>query len=121
MIGRSVLLLAFSFHSPPCQAYTRRCLWSDRDQIGHTHMQIHLEKVMGEKKNSPCDLVGTWGGGLRGKKLTNVGKWPNRWADRPHIFHTYSDSFSNEHRLKNSYPLGPKGPFLGIMWSKMQV
>ena len=46
LINNSVCLsVCLSF-----QAYTRRRLWSDLDQISHTHMQIHLERVMGEKK-----------------------------------------------------------------------
>ena len=35
-----------------------------------THMQIHLEKVVGKIKFAPCDLGGTWGV-LGGQKLTN--------------------------------------------------
>ena len=36
-----------------------------------THMQIHLEMVMGEIKITPCDLGGIWGG-FRGQKITNL-------------------------------------------------
>ena len=28
-----------------------------------THMQIHLEKVVGKIKFALCDIGGTWGGG----------------------------------------------------------
>ena len=77
-----------------------------------THMHIHLEKVMGEVKISPCDLGGTWGV-LRGQKLRNVGKLPNRWTDRHQICHSYADSFRNEHRLKMNYPLETPGGILG--------
>ena len=76
-----------------------------------THMQIRLERVMGGK-NSPCDIGGTWGV-LRGQKLTNVGKLPNRWIDRHQIFHTYADSFRNERRLKKNYLLETPGGILG--------
>ena len=77
-----------------------------------THMQIHIERVMCGKKNSPCNLGGTWGV-LRHKKLINVGKLPNRWTDRHQIFHTYADSFRNEHRLNIFTHLTPKGGILG--------
>ena len=65
------------------------------------------------KKNSPCDLGGTWGV-LRGQKLTNVGKLLNRWTDRHQIVHTYADSFRNAHRLKKNYPLETPGAFWGV-------
>ena len=58
------------------QAYTRRLAISGpiRTKFG-THMQIHLEKVVGKIKKLPCDLGGTWGV-LGGQKLTNVGNLP---------------------------------------------
>ena len=46
---------------------------------------------------------------LRGQKLTNEGKLPHRWTDRHQMFHTYGDSFRNEHRLKKNYPLETPG------------
>ena len=76
-----------------------------------THMQIHLEMVMGRHK-LPCDLGGTWGV-LSGQKLTNVGKLPNRLTDQHQMFHTYAGSFSNEHRLKKNYPLETPGGNVG--------
>ena len=78
-----------------------------------TLMQIHIERVMVGIKNSPCNLGGTWGI-LRGKKLINVVKLPNRWMDRHQIFHTYADSFRNEHRLNIFSQLTPKGGILGV-------
>ena len=77
-----------------------------------THMQIHLEMVMGRKK-FPCDLGGTCFF-LSGQKLTNVGKLPNRLTDQPQMFHTYADSFSNEHRLKKNYPIETQGEMWGV-------
>ena len=50
------------------QAYTRRRLWSDRDKFG-THMQIHLEKVVGKIKICPVSRRGNLGGVLGGQKL----------------------------------------------------
>ena len=66
------------------QAYTRRRLWSDRDQIWHTHMQIHLEKVVGTIKICPVSRrgnLGGGGGGFRGSEIENVGNLPNGWTD----------------------------------------
>ena len=40
-----------------------------------THMQIHLEKVVGKIKIAPCDIGGTWGGGgFRGQKIKKMGE-----------------------------------------------
>ena len=57
-----------------------------------THMQIHLEKVVGKIKNCPV-------GGFRGQKLKNGVNLPNGWTDWHQIWHTYADSSENEHRL----------------------
>ena len=58
------------------QAYTRRRLWSDRNQIWHTHMQIHLEKVVGKIKICPVSRRGNLGF-FRGSEIENVGNLPN--------------------------------------------
>ena len=61
------------------QAYLRRRLWSDRGQIC-THMQIHLEKVVGKIKICPVSRRGNLGG-FRGSEIENVGNLPNGWTD----------------------------------------
>ena len=52
------------------QAYTRRRLWSDRDQIWHTHADSP-RKGSGQNKNLPRVTQGEFGGGgvLGGQKL----------------------------------------------------
>ena len=52
-------------------AYTRRRLWSDRDQIRHTHADSY-RNGNGRNKNYP---VLPWGhlGGLRGQKIKKSG------------------------------------------------
>ena len=52
------------------QAYTRRRLWSDRDQIWHTHADSP-RKGSGKNKKLPHVRQGEfgWGGGLGGQKL----------------------------------------------------
>ena len=51
------------------QAYTRRRLWSDRDQIWHTHADSP-RKGSGQNKNLPRVMQGEFGGGgLGGQKL----------------------------------------------------
>ena len=44
-------------------------------------------------------------GGFRGQKLKNWGNLPNDWTDWHRIWHTYSDSSGNEHRLNINYLL----------------
>ena len=70
------------------QAYTRRRLWSDRDQIWHTHMQIHLEKVVAKIKICPVSCRGNLGG-FRGSEIENVGNMPNGWTDLSTKFGTH--------------------------------
>ena len=50
------------------QAYTRRRLWSDRDQIWHTHADSP-RKGSGLNKNLPRVTQGESGGVLGGQKL----------------------------------------------------
>ncbi len=64
-----------------------------------THMQIHLEKVVGKIKNCPVWHRGHMGG-FRGRKLTNGGNLPIGWTDWHQIWHTYADSSGNGCRLK---------------------
>ena len=79
-----------------------------------THMQIHLEKVVGKIKICPVWPRGHMGG-FRGQKLKNGGNLPNGWTDWHQIWHTYADSSGNEHRLKNYYLLEtPGGAFWGV-------
>ena len=51
--------------------YTRRRLWSDRDQILHTHADSS-PKDSEVNKNQPRVTQGAWGGGLGGKKFKNL-------------------------------------------------
>ena len=64
------------------QAYTCRRLWSDRDQIWHTHADSP-RKGSGQNKNLPPVMQGgIWGGGgLGGQKLKMFGNLPNGWTD----------------------------------------
>ena len=92
--------------------YTRRRLWSDRDQIWHTHADSSPNGSGLNKNQLRVTQGGTWGV-LRDQQLKNVGKLPNRWIDRHKFFHTYADSSRNEHRLKRNYPLETPGGHLG--------
>ena len=58
------------------QAYTRRPIGT---KFG-THMQIHLEKVVGKIKICPVSRRGN-SGGFRGSEIENVGNLPNGWTD----------------------------------------
>ena len=49
----------------------------------------------------------TWRG-LGGHKFQNVGKKPNRWTDRDHIWDSYAYSYGNGHE-PNINPLIPEG------------
>ena len=64
-----------------------------------THMQIHLEKVVGKIKICPVSRRGNLGG-FRGSEIENVGNLPNGWTDGHQIWHTCADSSGNGHRLK---------------------
>ena len=46
-----------------------------------THMQIHLEKVVGKIKICPVSCRGEFGGVLGGQKLKMFGNLPNGWTD----------------------------------------
>ena len=46
-----------------------------------THMQIHLEKVVGRIKICPVSCRGEFGELLRGQKLKMFGNLPNGWTD----------------------------------------
>ena len=61
------------------QAYTRRRLWSDRDQIWHTHADSP-RKGSGEIKICPVSRRGNLGG-FRGSEIENVGNLPNGWTN----------------------------------------
>ena len=52
--------------------YTRRRLWSDRDQIWHTHADSSPNGSELNKNQLRVTQGGTWGV-LRDQKLTNVG------------------------------------------------
>ena len=92
------------------QAYTRRHLWSNRNQIWHTHADSPRKGSGQNKKIALCDLGGTWGV-LGGQKLINGGNLPIGWTDWHQIWHTYADSSGNEHGLKNNYPSRSQGAF----------
>ena len=57
--------------------YTRRRLWSDRDQILHTHAD---SSPNGSElnKNQPVLPKGGWGGGFRGSEIQKSGITPKR-------------------------------------------
>ena len=57
------------------QAYTRRRLWSDRDQIGHTHADSP-RKGSGKIQICPVSPRGNLGGFGR-SEIENVGNLPN--------------------------------------------
>ena len=88
------------------QAYTRRRLWSDRDQIWHTHADSPRK---GSGKNNPEGNL--WG--FRGPEIKFFGKLPNGWTNWHQIWHTYADSSGNGHRLKPISPSMPQGAFGG--------
>ena len=94
----------------PSKHCTRRVCGPIGIKFG-THMQIHLEKVVGKIHT----------GGFRGQKLKNWGIQPNGWTDWHQIWHTYADSSENEHRLKNNYPLKtPGGTLRGLCGQKLK-
>ena len=62
------------------QAYTRRRLWSDRNQIWHTHADSP-RKGSGQNKNLPRVMQGEFGGVLGGQKWKMFGNLPNGWTD----------------------------------------
>ncbi len=68
------------------QAYTHRRLWSDRDQIWHTHADSP-RKGSGKNKNLPCVTQGEFGG-FRGPEIQKSGKTTKR-MDRlvPNLAH----------------------------------
>ena len=68
---------------------------------------------MSLKKNT---LIPEGYGGVRGH-LTNLGKLPNHWTVRDQIWHTYTDSSGNGHRLKIN-PSSSKGHLEGVRRSR---
>ena len=75
-----------------------------------THMQIHLEKVVGKIKICPVSRSGNlWG--FRGSEIEIVGNLPNGWTDWPQIWYPSADSYGNGHRLKTNSPSKPGGSF----------
>ena len=69
------------------QAYTRRRLWSDRDQIWQTHADSP-RKGSGQNKNVPRVMQGGIWGGFRGSEIENVWK-SAKWLDQlaPNLAH----------------------------------
>ena len=62
-----------------------------------TLMQIHLERVVTQRKIAMCDLGGIFGGGGLGvKHLENL---PNGWTDRHQSRHICSDLSGNGHKV----------------------
>ena len=84
-----------------------------------THMQIHLEKVVGKLKFALCDLGGTWGVlGVRNCKMGEICQTAGQIGIK---FGTHADSSGNEHRLKNNHPLeNPGGILRGLCGQKLK-
>ena len=96
------------------QAYTRRRLWSDRDQIWHTHA-YSPRKGSGKNKDLPRVTPGWILGGLGGQKLKNLEKLPNGWTNCHQIWNTCADSSGNGHRLKTVSSSRPKVGTWGVL------
>ena len=82
-----------------------------------THMQIHLEKVVGKLKICPVSCRGEFGG-FRGSEIENVWK-SAKWLDRlaPNLAHMCG-FIENGHRLKTISSSRPKGGTWGFRGSK---
>ena len=97
------------------QAYTRRRLWSDRDQIWHTHADSP-RKGSGQNKNLPRVTQGEFGGVLGGQKLKMweicqmAGPISTKFGT-----HVRMDSSGNGHRLKTISSSRPKGGTWGVL------
>ena len=63
------------------QAYTRRRLWSDRDQIWHAHADSPRKGSVQNKILPRVTQGELGGGGFRGSEIENVGNLPNGWTD----------------------------------------
>ena len=68
------------------------------------------------------------GMGLGGHQFIDLGKLPNHWTDRDQMWHTYTDSSGNGHRLNKINPSSAKGAFGGgqgvtnsKMWERSQT
>ena len=96
------------------QAYTRRRLWSDRDQILHTHADSH-RKGSGKTKNLPCVTQGGIWGVLGGQKCKSQENLPSGCTDWHQICYTSADSSWNRHRLKTISSSIPQGAFWGVL------
>ena len=83
-----------------------------------THMQIHLEKVVGKNKNLPRVTPGGIWGFLGGQKFKNLEKLPNGWTNWHQIWHTCADSSGNGHRLKTVSSSRPKVGTWGVLWGQ---
>ena len=71
------------------------------DSSGNRH---RLKKLTSRAPRGICRVFG-------GHTYTNVGKMPNSWTDRDHIWYTYAYSSGNK---KNNNPLIPDGH--GGLW-----
>ena len=76
-----------------------------------TKFGTHISGNGNELKINP--LIPEGHGELGGHQFINMGKLPNHWTDRDQIWHTYSDSPGNEHRLKKLPPRAPMVIFRG--------
>ena len=94
--------------------YTRRRLWSDRDQILHTHADSSPNGSE-QNKNQPRVTHGGFGGVLGGQKFKNLEQLPNGWTNWHQIWYTPADSSGNEHRLKTISPSIPQEAFWGVL------
>ena len=74
-----------------------------------THMQIHLERVMGGKKFPvlPREHLG----GFKGSEIDKCGKAAKQIGTK---CFTHADSFRNEHRLNKIIPSRPQGEIWGV-------
>ena len=71
-----------------------------------TYINIHLERVVGHIKITPCDLGGIWGV-LRGQTCGKITKLLDGW-------HTCSNLSGNGHQLIICSHMTPKGVLLGV-------
>ncbi len=96
------------------QAYTRRRLWSDRDQIWHTHADSPRKGSLGKIKICPVSPRGEFGGfqGVRNRKCGKSAKWLDRLA--PNLAHMCGFIWEWT-QVKNSQLFETQGGNLGVL------
>ena len=77
--------------------------WKDAKQLDRSGPYLaHVCIFAGNGHELKSNLLISEGhGGLGGHQLIYLGKVPNHWTDRDQIWHTYTDSSGNGHRLNN--------------------